>query len=410
MFKNKGFTLPEFLIASTIGVFMSAVLIQLYIANQHTYAFQEHRSRVQENLNIARNFINSELRQAVFKGCVTWENTTIGANVINSAEVNALLEARGVVGIDGLSASSNITYSDFEGNVFDVSATNPIFPPDNARYTAGTDGTKYWTTTVDADGNANPMAIPDSIYFMTIASGPHNLTGDLAIGDTAIALDDAGNITSNSYASQLGISRFAMVFSCEDEGHMEIIEIGNISGNTLTSLDALTFEYNQNDSFVYEIQFIRYEIYYSNIAGAEGLYLGKRILGNDSGNNPIQPFIAFIENMQIEYGIDEDNNNIPEYYTNANNIGSSASEPVWEDVISLRLHLVAQSSEGNPLNKGAENYRVYQISDPIWSTGDTSAVAPIHHIVDYSESVSPTVNPRVRETITLTIGLRNRLN
>ncbi len=63
-YPQPGFTLVEILIAIAIGLFLTAGMVQLFVANKTSYRFNEALSRIQENGRFALATMASDLRMA----------------------------------------------------------------------------------------------------------------------------------------------------------------------------------------------------------------------------------------------------------------------------------------------------------------------------------------------------------
>lgn len=96
-----------------------------------------------------------------------------------------------------------------------------------------------------------------------------------------------------------------------------------------------------------------YFIANNNEAG-DGIPTLKRAeLGGDAFT--ILPLVDGIENMQIEYGVDSDNNGVPNTYTSAP--GTTAD---WRNVVTARIHLLARNTSATP---GHTDSRSYTLGD-----------------------------------------------
>ena len=64
MRKNKGFSLVELMVAMLLGLLITGAALQLFLANQQSFALQQTLSRVQENGQLFVRFLVSDLRRA----------------------------------------------------------------------------------------------------------------------------------------------------------------------------------------------------------------------------------------------------------------------------------------------------------------------------------------------------------
>ena len=92
----------------------------------------------------------------------------------------------------------------------------------------------------------------------------------------------------------------------------------------------------------------------NNNEAGDGIPTLKRAELGD-GAFTILPLVDGIENMQIEYGIDSDNNGTPNTYTSAP--GTTAD---WRNVVTARIHLLARNTS---VTQGHTDTRSYTLGD-----------------------------------------------
>jgi type IV pilus assembly protein PilW len=66
---QKGMSLIELLVAMTIGIIVTAIIISLFIYSKQNYRVNENMSRMQENARFAVSFITRDLRMAGYHPC-----------------------------------------------------------------------------------------------------------------------------------------------------------------------------------------------------------------------------------------------------------------------------------------------------------------------------------------------------
>ena len=76
--KQLGLSLIELMIAITLGLLMTAALIEFFVSNKQIYRTQESLSRVQENGRFAVHFIATDVRMAGYVTCFS-ETSPAGA-------------------------------------------------------------------------------------------------------------------------------------------------------------------------------------------------------------------------------------------------------------------------------------------------------------------------------------------
>lgn len=418
MYQQKGFTLLELMVALIIGLFMTGALLQLYMTNKTNYRQLEQRARLQEDLRFAMDFVGSEVRQAAFTGCVSWEG---GLDANGNPRVFSNL------GIDTLTGAKAALYKNILENQGFVGAESPnsTGSTNSGLVGYGADKSTYYTKTED------PMIrapIPDQLFFIKVVSGPYPLAAntDNAAPFTVRDVNGGGvppDITDPS-GSSAGV--FGMILECSNGGHADIFRVTAVSqtsgSTTATVSHALnsgetpqnitTFgdgsrdyvtsgDPDRDQAMFYEVEFVSYSIYETS----EGYpALGR---GVDDRRDAVVPYI---ENMQILYGL-KGTEGVASSYVNADEVTN------WANVVSLRITFVAQSPQGDSLNKDPATGLAYGYSLPIGVIPDSSAPGSIVHKLDYdsNSNISDNINqagvvtnPRLRQVLTSTIQLRNK--
>jgi type IV pilus assembly protein PilW len=67
---QKGLSLIELMIAITLGLFIVAAMISLFVNSKENYRMNENMSRLQENARFAVSFISKDIRMADYRACV----------------------------------------------------------------------------------------------------------------------------------------------------------------------------------------------------------------------------------------------------------------------------------------------------------------------------------------------------
>jgi len=68
---QKGFSLIELMIATALGIFLSAAMISLFVGSKQSYRLNENMSRLQENARFAVSFMSRDIRMTGYHACVT---------------------------------------------------------------------------------------------------------------------------------------------------------------------------------------------------------------------------------------------------------------------------------------------------------------------------------------------------
>ena len=64
MKKSKGFSLVELMVAMLLGLLITGAALQLFLANQQSFALQQTLSRVQEDGQLFVRYLREDLRRA----------------------------------------------------------------------------------------------------------------------------------------------------------------------------------------------------------------------------------------------------------------------------------------------------------------------------------------------------------
>ena len=107
---GKGFTLIEIMVAMTLSLLLTGVMIKVYSGARHTYLLQDGLTRVQEDGRVTLHLISGEVRHAGFRNPV-WNDPLNGYTPLTAASAN---------GANGASDTLQIMYmddTDCSGNV-----------------------------------------------------------------------------------------------------------------------------------------------------------------------------------------------------------------------------------------------------------------------------------------------------
>jgi len=320
--RQSGVTLVELLIAMLIGAFLVGGILQVFAGARQTYRVHDATSRMQESGRMALEVLTRDIRMADFWGCAS-----------KSMDL-----------VDNLD-SSGTGYKDF--------------------VTGGVEGTE------------GASGAPDSI---TVRGGfDAGITVDPPYGPQASA-----NIKVNT-ASGLKQYDIVMVSDCSNG---DVFQITNADPNTSGVLVHNTGAGNPGNYNSTNPGCPGANAHcLSKVYGSDARVLVTREISYDIGmGSEGQPalfrngaeFLDGIENLQILYGEDLDDNGIADYFVPANAVVDQ------DRVISIRVAIVTRSYDDNLTDGIAQNYNVL----------GTNMVAP---------------DRRLRQVYTSTIAVRNRI-
>lgn len=293
---QSGYNLVEIMIAMSIGLFLMGGMIQMFITSKKVYKLQDSISRLQENNRFAMDFLVHDMRGVGSWGCFT--NTGSVQNLLNTGTVFDNF-ANGITGTD---------------NHVSTGAGDPIL--------AGTDTLTLNSAAVVQDVNGVDITVQDipatPSANLKISANSGIVAGDiLVVGDC----DDASLFqVTNINAAGAGFDN-----------------VVHNTGNTQTPGNAsqeFVKTYNTDARF-YKASFITYSIQ-TGSSGQPALFR------QENAGTPTE-LIAGVENMQILYGEDTDNDGTPNRYLSA----AAANNVNMAEVVSIKVSLLIQSVEDN---------------------------------------------------------------
>jgi len=279
--KQRGLSLIELMIAIVLGLFITAGMIKLFINSKQAYRVQENLSRVQENGRFAMEFLARDIRMAGYWGCLG--GTTTIQNNLNPAAASILNEIVATDN-DGLNNSDSISITRADLASVAVVKT-PSSKSANLKVTAGS-GLEQNDIVIVLDCTSGDL--------FQITNDPTKSTKDGKdefVHNSGSVSDGPGNANSN----------FQKKYSTDAKIH----KIRNIE-------------------------------YYISLNPGEQPALYRRLNGNLG-----QELVEGIENMQILYGIDTDDNNTANSY-----VPFSAGLDL-NNAMSIRISILATTLEDN---------------------------------------------------------------
>ncbi len=312
-----GLTLIELMIALVLGLLLVAGIIQVFVSNKQTYRITEAHSILQDNARFSLELLSRDIRSAGYSGCRAIENL----NVVTIADspVTAMSSDSIITGNEGKTSSS-------------------------------------WSPAL----NANFGTVVEETDVITIQRG-ENCGGNL-VGNVSSSNGNIQIYTPN--ACSISAGDVVMISDCEDAHIFRATNSSN-SGNIQTISHASSenqanhfcksysslpstgsCDTGQDKLYTYdaEVSLFRSYSYFirNNANNVPSLY---RYDHNSlaGSNNPVE-LIEGIEDMQVIYGIDDNNDDIIDRTENAETINTAAQ---WGLVISAEVSLLVHTLENN---------------------------------------------------------------
>jgi type IV pilus assembly protein PilW len=307
---QRGFGLVELMIAITLGLFLSAAVIQVFLATNASAKVQDSLAQIQENARFAMRFLGKEVRMAGYMGCSSIGN--ISVNVIaNPADTVNFDLSTALVGEDNVTA----------GNELGALVGSDVLHIKKAS------GVGVYVTGNTSANNANIKIENNSLGF---AQGDYVMVSDCLAADVFRISNNPNN---------------------NGNGNADTTLTHSMSVNTDTKLSKLY----QTDAEIFGFESVDYFIRDTGRDTASGLrinalYMQRLVAGSGGVTSAAIELVEGVEDMQITYGVDTNDDRAVDVYRD----GAAVTD--WTDVLSVRVALQMVASDENIVGKtGTEN-------------------------------------------------------
>lgn len=316
--KQKGLTLIELMIALVLGLILVAGVIQIFVANKQTYRVTEAQSRLQENARFALEVLTRDIRSAGYSGCRAIEKMNV--NIIANAPVPTEMSVNTII----------------VGNEADSATTwNPSLPAGLGTVVGGTDvitlqhGTSCGATldtNIDTSG-----AIP------VIGANSCKIN----VGDTLMIADceDAHVFRASGIAIDTNIQKIS-----HDDGSNQTDNFCKSYSTTPPTSGACST--GESKLYSYDAEVFKFSaLTYFIRLGANGepaLWAYNQTVATGA-SNPAE-LVEGIEDLQVLYGADDNDDDIVDRYETAKVINDAND---WDKVISAQISILAQTLDTN---------------------------------------------------------------
>lgn len=289
--RQQGMTLVELMVAITIGLALTAGIIQIFVSSKNTYRVEETLARLQESGRMALEFISNDIRMASYWGCQP-----------DRAAITNLIRTTDAAYVDYIGASLRGT----EGG---TGADTLIL--------RGADGTTAYPLQPNNGAGGYSPSVSASLQIAAsnvIAVGNNVLVSDCVAGDIfKVTGNTAGLIAHAAGAGS--------------------------SGNTTANL---TNAY-QGDAALYPMR----EVIYSIAVGANGQPALWRSL-----NGAAQEVVSDVTDLQILYGEDTNGDQSVDRYVPANASGLNFNNVYGIRVtLQVQTNVTGTSITGNRITR-----------------------------------------------------------
>jgi len=350
--RQSGLSLIELMVAMVLGLVLLAGVTQIFVSSQQTYRVTEGQSRLQESARFSFEFLTKDVREAGYSGCRTIEQMNV--QVVANIPLPSYTET-----------------STINGN----EATSPI----------------AWTPSLSAAITGTVVGGTDTITLQKGSSCGATLVGNLGSSNANIQVS-----SPNSCSISAGDA--LMIADCEDAHIFRATNVSSGSTQTIahgSSQNSGThFCINQSgigtgscgtgnaklyggDSELLKYTSLTYYIR-SGAGGLNALWVYDNTSAAGS-SNPME-LVEGVEDMQIRYGVDADNNDIIDSYETAETVNTAAN---WDKVVSAEISLLFVTQE--------------------------NALTTTNQTYTYNGAAVTSTDNRLRRVYTTVIGIRNRV-
>jgi type IV pilus assembly protein PilW len=329
--KQTGISLVEVLVALVISLFLLGGIVQVYVGNKVTFKFTNALAEVQENGRFALDMMSQDLRLANQWGCIAFDPT-------DTSNVNDTL---------------NGTHPGYDPNFHDF--LNPFVTLPGAIAGTNNAGLNGSDMLVVRGGKPGQTNVEGPFTAATTQSLNVNPIGSIGAGDIILVARCGEYLLNIPEADILSVS------SVDTTNPVQTVI--NVAANKSQQF--------QNYAMVIELQTVTYTI------GLAASGNGELALFRQEFNGVVEELVEGVEDMQVLYGIDSDNDQFPNQYVTSDNV------PNFNAVVSLRIMLL-----------------IHSIDDFVTEAPQT-----------YTFNGVPTTptDRRLRQVFSTTIALRNRI-
>ena len=357
--KQFGFTVVELMVALVLGLILLGGVLQIYLSTKRTHDITEGLSRLQESTRFSFDMMARDIRMAGYIPCGQPQTT---ASVVNNAATFwwSDIFARPIQGFEGgASLPSGVTLN---GHV-DESDVLLIL-----RGGSKVAAVEFYNSA------ANQFVMQRDLGPAWVEEGSLMIACD----PRHAAFFQAGDYTDGT------------------PSNLEVSVSGNSPGNCTTNLGETIPPAcaGPNHSFGNDTQLVDYKavIYYvaSSPSGDDNSLYREYLLVDGSNNidTRAEELLEGVDNMQLLYGVDPNNDDIADQYVQADAVAD------WSQVVTVRIGLLLASGDG--LRSGSDvDTQTYRVANTL--IGPASG----------SETVTHAEDRRKRYVSSATVSVRN---
>lgn len=318
----RGFTLTEIMVAMTLSTILMAGVFTIMSSSKRTYALQNELSELQENARFVMDEFSWEIRMAGYLGCSSVISNPFGGGlndeVLEDKHGNSFPHSDMLVITSVGEQLIPAANENFDDSTIELDSRS-LIPEDGSQITINDCGGSrvYQVNNPDKDENITIVKVDDPIRKfnrpVAIFTGSNVLGNQNFTKNSDIVPDSAGVI-------ELGTSDPVptvcdMVTIADGQGSHSYV-VTKVNNKQLT-LRPPPRQFNNPVTLIYRDPDAAtvYKVDSTNNEGGFALYKCDNTC--DCGTDSDEIFLEGVENMQVRYGIDIDNDKIPNLYWTA---------------------------------------------------------------------------------------------
>ncbi len=338
---QQGFSIVELMVAATISIIMFAVIIELFASNKEAYRVQEGASVLNENARFAISHLQFFMRLADHWGGVEPNVVSVDGGVPAALTTSCDGGANAIV--------SNVGFRGLNG-----AAAPPTDCIAAANYEPNTDAffIRYGTA------HENGLTIADDT--VPVRSGIPKLP-DAAQSQWPVEDDYVTGSNGDGIWISTAVGRRAVIFEDADYSGLP----ADVRFDDKPSTDAGRGAFYRYQAMLYYIRSCSNPASGSNAnlcdAGDDGVPTLVRMTLNPDFSFTEEEIVAGVENMQLLYGVDTDEDLVAERYDTAATVQANGN---WDKVVTVRVSLmIANIERDNTITDTA----TYNLLDQAWT-------------------------------------------
>ncbi len=329
--RQSGVSMVELLVATAVGLFLTAGIIQLFVSSSQAYRSEEGFARLQENGRYALELITRELRMHGNMGCDSMVGVEGGSKLaFNAGNSQTYWGTFNVLANDLLDSTSA-----FSGSDYLMGSSVPI------GFEIGS-ATNAQQALINPSNTITTKSTTDALWLTGVFQEGVYLASDMAAWTSNVEL--AAN--PDSWAQ----GDFVLITDCRNVDIFEItndpdggttLQHGTSDSTNRSTQLSTTFKADSDMHINAMVYLFTVKSYFIGTANNDGDSVPTLYVSFLNGNGrTTREVVEYVEDIVFTfYGHDDDNNGSPDGYERA----SSVSD--WDEVQGVRVQLLMRSPE-----------------------------------------------------------------